>query len=225
MEASSPSSTWATSFSLQQAERPVTPVLDREQLAAIEEVATIAALQAGNALSRLSEISVGMSPPRVIRVKLGEVPAILGGLDTPAIGVLVPFQGDCEGNTLLLFPEEGIRELERIVPAGSGRPDEELRISAFSEMGNILTGTLLTALSSLSEKVLVSLPPVYVQDMAGAILDTILSEVGAGAGEITALVVDLTDARGDRLVRSVLIPGAAGIELLLEAAARLRSGP
>jgi chemotaxis protein CheC len=129
-----------------------------------------------------------------------------------------------EGNALLLFPEEGIRELERMLLGSSGQAGDDLRLSAFAEIGNILTGTLLTVLSSLSERIVVSLPPLLVQDMAGAILDTILAEVGTRSDEVTALVFQLTGPEGANLVRSVLIPGSAGIELFLEAAVRLRTG-
>ena len=205
--------------------RSTTPLLSGDQVAAVREVATIAAMQAGNALSLLSNIPIRISAPEVANLKLSEIPALFGGLDTPAIGVLVPFQGDMEGNALLLFPEKGISELEGMLLGSPGQAGEDLRQSAFAEIGNILTGTLLTVLSSLSEKIVVSLPPFLVQDMAGAILDTILAEVGTWSDEVTTLVFKLTDPEGASLVRSVLIPGSAGIELFLEAAARLRTGP
>jgi chemotaxis protein CheC len=201
-----------------------TPLLTREQVKAVEEVVTIAADQAGNALSRLLKVPVCISPPEVAILKLSEIPSLFGGLDTPAIGVLVPFQGDMEGNTLLLFPEEGIRELEELLLGSSGQAKEDLRLSAFAEIGNILTGTLLTVLSSLSERIVVSLPPFLVQDMAGAILDTILVEIGTRSDEVETLVFKLTDPGGASLVRSVMLPGSAGIELFLEAAGRLSAG-
>ena len=129
-----------------------------------------------------------------------------------------------EGNALLLFPEEGIRELEGMLLGSPGQAGDDLRLSAFAEIGNILTGVLLTVLSSLSEKIVVSLPPILVRDMAGAILDSMLAEAGAWSDEVTTLVFKLTDPEGASLVRSVLIPGSTGIELFLEAAGRLRTG-
>ena len=200
------------------------PFLSREQIAVVGGVTSIAALQAGNSLSRLSNIPVSISVSEVANLRLSEIPALFGGLDSPAVGVLVPFHGDMEGNALLLFPEEGISELEQILFGQQDPVGEELKISDFSEIGNILTGTLLTVLSSLAERIVVSLPPVLVKDMAGAILDTILAEVGTWSDEVTVLVFELTDSEGASLVRSVLIPGSAGIELFLEAADRLRPG-
>ncbi len=201
-----------------------TPFLSREQVAAVGEIATIAAGQAGNALSRLLKIPIRIGVPEVANVKLSEVPALFGGLDALAIGVLVPFHGDLEGNALLLFPEAGIKELEKMLFGSSGQAEDDLRLSAFAEIGNILTGSLLTVLSSLSERVVVNLPPFLVQDMAGAILDAILGEVGTLSDEVTTLTFNLTGLEDASLVKSVLIPGSAGIELFLEAAGRLRTG-
>ena len=205
-------------------DRSTTPLLSGEQVAAVEKVAAIAAMQAGNALSQLSNTPISISTPEVASLKLSEIPNLFGGLETPAIGVLVPFQGDMEGNALLLFPEKGINELEELLFGPNRAAGEELKLSAFSEIGNILTGTLLTVLSSLSEKIVISLPPFLVQDMAGALLNTILAEVGAQSEEVTTLIFKLSDPRGASLVRSILIPGSAGIDLFLEAARRLRPG-
>ena len=198
--------------------------MSREQVAAVGEIATIAAGQAGNALSRLLKIPIHVGVPEVTNVKLSEVPVLFGGLDAPAIGVLVPFQGDIEGNVLLLFPEEGITELEEMLFGSSGQAEDDLRLSAFAEIGNILTGSLLTVLSSFSERVVVNLPPFLVQDMAGAILDAILGQVGTLSDEVRTLTFNLTGLEGASLVKSILIPGNAGIELFLEAAGRLRTG-
>ena len=82
--------------------------LSEKQVKAIGEVATIAAVQAGNALARLSRLPVGITSSEVWTLKLEEIPSLFGGLSAPAIGVLVPFYGDLEGNALLLFPEAGI---------------------------------------------------------------------------------------------------------------------
>ncbi|MDF1525431.1 MAG: chemotaxis protein CheC [bacterium] len=201
-----------------------TPFLSREQVAAVEEIATIAAGQAGNALSRLLKIPIRVGVPEVTNVKLSDIPALFGGLDAPAIGVLVPFQGDIEGNALLLFPEAGIKELEEMLFGSSGQAEGDLRLSAFAEIGNIITGSLLTVFWSFSERVVVNLPPFLVQDMAGAILDAILGEVGTLSDEVTTLTFNLTGLEDASLVKSVLIPGNAGIELFLEAAGRLRTG-
>lgn len=205
--------------------RSTTPPLSRDQVEAIGQVATIAAAQAGYALSRILRIQVRIIPSEVTNVRLSEVPSLFGGLDSPAIGVLVPFQGDRDGNAVLLFPEEGLRELEQLLADPDTTSGTSPSLPAFSELGKTMTGALLTTLSSLSENVVVALPPLIVQDMAGAILDSVLAEVGNWSDEVAVLVFKLVDLTGSSLIRSVLIPGREGLELFLEAADRLSIGP
>lgn len=195
--------------------------LTEKQIKALNVVANFVTIQSRSALSRFSNLAVRISSSEVKNLKLTDIPLFLGGLNSLALGVHVPFHGDLEGNVLLLFPEDGIRALEKGLLGSKTSLARELRDSAFSEIGNILTGTILTVLSSMTEKILISSPPILVYDMAGAILDALLADVGATSDDAMVIVFHLTDSKGESLVRSVFIPGVAGIELLLEAAGRL----
>ncbi len=199
--------------------------LTQGDIDAIKEICSLCAAQAGSALSRLAGVSVIVASPEVFTLPLGEVPALFGGSDTPAVGVLVPFQGDVEGNILFLFPDGGRRELEKLLFPVDSAANRELVDSAFTETGNILSGAFITVLSRLSERLLISLPPITVKDMAGAILDAILAEIGSHADEVLALVSRLKDSAGGSLVKAVIIPDPGSIRLFLQAAARLRSDP
>jgi chemotaxis protein CheC len=191
----------------------------------IRAICSLGAAQAGSALSRLAGVEVVVAPPEVFTLPLGDVPALFGGLDAPAVGVLVPFQGDVEGNILLLFPDGGRNDLENLLFQDSSEASMELVDSAFTETGNILSGAFITVLSRLSGRLLINLPPITVKDMAGAILDTILAEIGSHTDEVLALVSRLKDQTGHSLVKAIIIPDPGSIELFLEASARLRSGP
>jgi chemotaxis protein CheC len=196
--------------------------LSGDQMEAIATVVSIGTVQAGRALSRLTGVGIQISPPEVAVLSMGDVPPLFGGMDAPAYGVLVPFQGDVEGNTLLLFPEEGIGDMQRLLFPADDDPSEEMLQSAFAEVGNILSGTFLTVLSSLSERILLNLPPTVAHDMAGAIIDAILAGIGATSDSVLALISGVSREDGGSLVRSIILPDPAAIELLLEAARRLR---
>ena len=77
------------------------------------------------------------------------------------------------------------------------------------------------ALLHYLEKLLISQPPLLIHDMAGAILDALLADMGIGSDNAAVIMFHLADSEGNSLIRSVFVPGAAGIELLLEAAGRL----
>ena len=195
-----------------------------EQARAIAAIGAIGAAQSANALSRLIGVEVKVEPPELITAPISEVPKIFGGMSAPSLGILIPFTGDLEGNNVLIFPEEGISELDALLFPDS-HAAEGMRESAFAEIGNILAGTFLTVLSRLSSRVLVNQPPVVVRDMAGAIIDGILAEQGAGSSLVLVLVSRLSDSAGRSLVRAATFPDPGGTELLLEAAGRLLSTP
>lgn len=195
--------------------------LPEKQIKTIHIIADLFTSQSRGALSRFSNLAVHVNASWVRTLNLTDIPLFLGGLSSTALGVHVPFHGDLDGNVLLLFPEDGVIELEKSLFGSATPRNRELRDSAFLEIGNILTGTILTVLSSMTDKVLISSPPLLVCDMAGAILDTLLADVGTRSDEAVVIEFQLTDKQGGSLVRSVFIPGTAGIELLIEAAGKL----
>lgn len=198
--------------------------LTRDDIRIIQEICSIGAVQAGKALSKLTGLEINVQTPELLTLSTGEVPSLFGGMNKPARGVMVPFRGDEEGKILLLFSDEGAAELESLLLKGSRPTSEALVDSAFLEMGNILSGAILTVLSRLAERVLINSPPLIVRDMAGAILDTILAELGTRSDDVIALVSRLSDSSGGGLVETVILPDPRGLSLFFEAAARLRSG-
>jgi chemotaxis protein CheY-P-specific phosphatase CheC len=201
-----------------------TPPLSMKQVAAVGQAAAIAASQAGHTLSRLLNFPVSITPSEVVSSRPGDIQALPGGLEAPAIGVFVPFRGDLEGNTLLLFPEEEVLKLAGILSGVPAQQKDDLSLSTLIDVGNILTGKLLAVLSNISGKVIVSLPPLLVQDMAGAILDSLMVDAGTWPNEVTTLVLDLADPAGIVITNPILVPGGSCLELFLEAADRLSAG-
>lgn len=198
--------------------------LTSDDIDAIGRIGSIGAQHAAKALSKLTGINIRLSEPEMKTLSIGEVPELLGGMDAPAMGVLIPFHGDVAGNTLLLYTDDGVRELLNLLFSGDEEISEELSNSAIAETGNILAGALHTVMSRLTERILISLPPITVQDMAGAILDPLLAEAGSYADEVIALVFHLSDEDDTCLVRTVLIPGVECLQLMQEAANRLETG-
>ncbi len=195
--------------------------LTRREISTIREICSIAVAQAAGALSELMDIGVTMSVPELHVLSLNGIPSLFGEMDASAVGVLIPFHGDVQGNILFLFPDEGAGELTRILfPEGSVE-NGELVDSAFREIGNILSGVFLTILSRLSGRIILNLPPILARDMAGALLDTILAEIGSTSNRIMALASSMKDSSDNHLVKVVIIPDPKGIDLFLEAGKRL----
>jgi chemotaxis protein CheC len=188
---------------------------------AIREIGLIGAGHAATALSRLTGARVDMTVPEVEVRPIAGLPPIFASLEDPALGVLLPYGGDFDGHFLLLFPDEGVRALEEFLLRDPEGATPSMRESAIAETGSILAGSFLTMLSRMTGHILIPTPPLLVKDMAGAILDEVLSEVGTRSDRVLTLDFTLRTREGKPLARAVLIPDPTGLRLLLEAAERL----
>src|SRR5512138_771990 len=197
--------------------------LSPREMGSIREIGLIGAGHAATALSRLTGVRVDMTVPELDIRPLAGLPPLFAALDEPALGVLLPHRGDLDGHFLLLFPEKGLRSLEAFLLRDPAGATAEMRESAIAETGSIMAGSFLTMLSRLTGHILIPTPPLLVRDMAGAILDELLAEVGTRSDRVLTLDFTLRETGGKALARAVLIPDPTGVRLLLEAAERLRA--
>jgi len=110
-----------------------------------------------------------------------EVSDILGGAEIPVVGLLLRVTGDISGSIMFILEKKAAGVLVNIL---MGKPlDEivvfdEIAISALKEVGNILAGSYLSALSTLTNlNILPSVPELAI-DMAGAIISVPAIEFG-----------------------------------------------
>jgi len=113
-----------------------------------------------------------MDVPQVKVLQFQEVSDILGGAEIPVVGLLLRVTGDISGSIMFILEKKAAGVLVNIL---MGKPlDEivvfdEIAISALKEVGNILAGSYLSALSTLTNlNILPSVPELAI-DMAGAI--------------------------------------------------------
>lgn len=162
------------------------------ELDALREIGTIGAGHAATALSQLLNARVNMLVPRVSAIPLHEVPCLVGGPETPVVGVFLRVFGDVPGNILFLLPKDSSETLVDLVigqPVGTTRNlDDEFDQSVIKEIVNILTSSYLNALTMMTKQVMLPSVPALAQDMAGALLNTVLAEFGK-AGDC-ALVIE-----------------------------------
>ncbi|MBE3562197.1 MAG: chemotaxis protein CheC [Hydrogenibacillus schlegelii] len=159
----------------------------------IREIGNIGAAHATTSLAKLTGTRIEMSVPSARLLRLADVGALVGEERTVAAAYLA-FGGDIEGSIFLLFPPDGVRTLlRRLLPgieAASGEEDgfSPLEWSAFKEVGNILAGSLLSALADFTGLRIVPGVPDATVDMGQAILVYGLLEAGK-VGDV-ALVID-----------------------------------
>lgn len=130
----------------------------------------------GNAASALSEMlgrTIDISVPTVKLLEFNETVEYLGGPENIVLGMLVNLKGDINGMMLYVLQKSFANSMVKSV-FGQEINDlvslNEMEISFIQEIGNILAGSYVNAISSLTGLTIdISVPTITV-DMAGAIL-------------------------------------------------------
>ncbi len=162
----------------------------------LKEIGNIGAGNATTALSQLLNSKVDMMVPQVRLLDFGEVGASMGGEEKVMAGIYLMVEGDITGSIMFLLDEKAahllVAKLMGIEGTIEGELDE-IQLSALKEIGNIITGAYLNALSMLTNmKIYPSIPDLCI-DMAGAILSVPAIEFGAVGDKILLIQTQFTD--------------------------------
>lgn len=197
--------------------------LDNFQLDVLKEIGNIGAGNAATALAKMLRRKVDMDVPKVKVLKFQEVSEILGGADIPVVGLLLRVMGDIKGSIMFILENEAARIWVNIL---MGKPQtekkgylnfDEIEVSALKEIANILSGSYLSALSSLTGlNILPSVPELAI-DMAGAILSVPAIEFGKLGDSV--LYIETEYLEGDTRVVGdfFLVPDFDSYDVLLKA--------
>lgn len=162
----------------------------------LKEIGNIGAGNATTALATLLNEKVDMKVPQVRVLDFNEVGASMGGEELIMAGIYLMVEGDITGSIMFLCEEQAahalVARLMGVEDTIEGAFDE-IQLSALKEIGNIITGAYLNALSMLTNmKIYPSVPDVSI-DMAGAILSVPAIEFGAVGDKILLIQTQFTD--------------------------------
>src|SRR3989339_1298090 len=133
--------------------------LDSNQLDVLKEIGNIGAGNSMSALSKMLNRKIDMTVPKVKILKFNEVNEILGGEELIVVGILVDLSGDITGSIMIIIKCDAARKLVDILMNNKTETNNiteeniefsELELSALTEVGNILAGAYLSAISSLT---------------------------------------------------------------------------
>ena len=145
---------------------------------ALAELGNIGAGNAATALSVMLETKLVMTTPVVGIYDFDALENIIGSAGTPSVGVMSTVSGDLDA--IFLFIIE-LKEAEKLVNAVLKREENvgtDLGVSVIKEVGNIMMGSYLASLETLTGmKMRCSQPEISI-DMAGAILSVPCIEFG-----------------------------------------------
>jgi chemotaxis protein CheC len=141
----------------------------------LKEIGNIGAGHAATALSNLLNKKVDMTVPNVKIVSFDEMVELAGGSENVVASVFLRIEGDVTGSMFFVLPlEQAAHFIQQMIGdpsfSFSEPPFQELAMSALQELGNILSGSYLTALADFTGLSLYPSVPALGVDMIGAII-------------------------------------------------------
>ena len=152
------------------------------QFDVLKEIGNIGAGNATTALAKMMNMKIDMNVPRVDLVPFTNLPDIFGSPEEVLAGILVQLDGDIKGMMMFLVKEKSAHNLVNSLMGGmiqsSGDGFSDMELSALGEIGNIIIGAYLSAMSNLTSLKIASSVPYISIDMAGALLSVPAIEFG-----------------------------------------------
>lgn len=168
---------------------------DRElsppELDALQEISNIGMGNAASSLAQLINRRVDMRVPRAYFLTFEEVVGLVGGYEELVACVSLRLLGDVPGVVLYIFSETSTYHLVDLLlgqPAGTTTGLDEMGESAVKEVGNVLTGSFVSAIGQMTGLSMITGVPLFAFDMLGAVLSSLL--VAAGRVEENVLVIE-----------------------------------
>ena len=151
----------------------------------LKEISNIGAGNATTAISTMMNLKVDMQVPVIKFLEFKELAEVIGGAENVVVGILLALQSDIDGMMMFVMEKKAAESIvDGILPgAGGGAPAgerdfTEMELSVLQELGNIIAGSYLSAISSLTNLCITSSVPYLSVDMAGAILSVPAIEFG-----------------------------------------------
>lgn len=159
----------------------------------LKEIGNIGAAHAATSLSKLLDRKIEMLVPKVSLVSFDEMFELAGGAERIVAGIFLRIQGDLSGSMFFVLPIDSANQfIRRLIDDETfdfnTMPIPDMGISAMQELGNILSGSYLSALSDFTGLNVYPTVPSLSVDMVGAIVSFGLIEVSHYSDEV--IVID-----------------------------------
>lgn len=168
------------------------PITDMH-LDVLKEIGNIGAAHAATSLSQLLNRKIDMRVPGVKLVSFDEMFEMAGGPDKVVVSIFLRIEGDLSGSMFFMLSIDSANRFIRRLTGDatfdfSTPPFSDLGVSAMQELGNILSGSYLSALSDFTNLKIQPTVPSLSVDMVGAVISFGLIEVSHYSDEV--IVID-----------------------------------
>ncbi|MBQ9482666.1 MAG: chemotaxis protein CheC [Ruminiclostridium sp.] len=192
--------------------------LNAMQIDVLREVGNIGSGNATTALSSMVGKMIDIEVPNVEVLGFNEAIDAVGGPEKVIAGVLIRINGDVDGMIMFLFEQNLIALISETFFGAA--PENiislnEAELSALTEMGNIMAGSYVNAISQLAGLTIDVEPPMMTIDMLGAIMSVPAIEMGEMGDKLlfidNNMIIDKTSIQSKML----LLPTIDSLDHLL----------
>jgi chemotaxis protein CheC len=196
-----------------------------ENLDVLKEIGNIGAGNAVTALATMLNREIDMSVPDVEVLSFNEITNILNGPESLVAGMLVDMTGELTGYILLILDIQDAYELvslalndhDRKTPENvAGKDFGEMDMSVLTELANILVGSYLSSISTLTGLNVVPSVPQIAMDMLGAIISIAVIEYGQIGDSVLCLKTKFSDIDKELSGHFFLIPDYESYKILMK---------
>ncbi len=147
----------------------------------LQELGNIGAGNATTAIASMLSIRVNMNVPKVELLEVSKLGASICPEDEIIVGIFLEIQMDIEGSMMFLMRLDSAQYLvNKLMMRDASYQGEfdEMDLSALKEIGNIIAGSYLSALSTMTNLVISPSIPYLAVDMAASVLSVPAIEFG-----------------------------------------------
>ena len=142
----------------------------------LKELGNIGAGNATTAIATMLNLTIDMKVPKVELKAVEDLGSAICPEEETIVGIFLEVQNDISGSMMFLLKLDSAHYLVNRLMGGMGGSEDtaaefsEMELSAMKEIGNIIAGSYLSALSTMTHLVITPSVPYISVDMAAAIL-------------------------------------------------------
>lgn len=186
----------------------------------LQEISNIGLGNAATALAGLLNKRVDIAVPHATFLEMEQIFPLVGGLEEVVACVNLSFDGDIAGTVVFIFAENNVYKLVDMLlgqEVGTTRELDPMGKSAIMEIGNVLTGSFMNAIGSMTGLTMRTSVPLFAFDMMGAILSASL--VASGHWDDQVLLIETVFLQNNDQIKGhfFLLPETGALNRLYEA--------
>lgn len=186
------------------------------QIDALKEVSNIGAGNAATALSQMLEKKVDMLVPEVNILSFNEMVEKSGNEEEIVVAVILKVYGDAPGDILFTMNEKEAQYFAKTLLCNFKDVNEEVYLSTFQEIGNILGNSYLNAIGKFTGLNLVTSVPVVATDMFAAILTSTFMDAEQYSDCVLAIDTNFIEDTKEAGANFFFIPTPGSLNKILE---------